>query len=204
MIQLNLTEKIRQNHEDFIAGKINYLPFEPLGKFTEWFPGLMREELTCFTGTPASSKTSLVKKLVIHDGIKWAIKNDRKLHILYFGMEESKNQFLYSLMSYQGFIMHGLQYNIKDFLGIGRTIDIQDIGKIKEVEGRVEKMLPFITYHDNIFNSYGIWKAVRDFAAKRGKFMFKGIPLSNISAENSWDSYEPDDPDEFVVVVIDH
>ena len=205
MIQLNLTEKIQKNHEDFIAGKINYLPFESLGKFTEWFPGLMREELTCFTGTPASSKTSLVKKLVIHDGIKWAVQNNRNVHILYIGMEESRSQFLYSLMSYQGFIMHGLQYNIKDFLGIGRTIDINDIKKIKEVEDRVEKMLPFITYYDNVFNSYGIWKTVREFAAKRGTFYFHNVPVSGqVGADNSWDSYTPDDPDEFVVIVIDH
>lgn len=204
MIQLNLTEKIKKNHEDFVQGKINYLPFKPLGKFTEWFPGLMREELTCFTGTPASSKTSLVKKLVIHDGIEWAYRNNKNFHVIYIGMEESKSQFLYSLLSYQGYVLEGLQYNIKDFEGIGRTIDIKDIPKIERVERRVEKMLPYITYYTNVYNSYGIWKAVRDFAAKRGKFYYNNQLVSSIDSNNSWDTYVPDDPDEFVVVVIDH
>lgn len=204
MIQLNLTEKIKKNHEDFVQGKINYLPFKPLGKFTQWFPGLMREELTCFTGTPASSKTSLVKKLVIHDGIEWAYRNNKNFHAIYIGMEESKSQFLYSLLSYQGYVLEGLQYNIKDFEGIGRTIDIKDIPKIERVEKRVEKMLPYITYYTNVYNSYGIWKAVRDFAAKRGKFYYNNQLVSFIDSNNSWDTYVPDDPDEFVVVIIDH
>ena len=205
MIQLNLTEKIQKNYESFVTGKINYLPFKPLGNFTEFFPGLMREELTCFTGTPASSKTSLVKKLVIHDGIEWAMKNEKNLHILYIGMEESKSQFLYSLLSYQGFVMYGLQYNIKDFESIGRTIDIEDLDKLKEVEKRVEKMLPYITYHTNLFNSYGIWKTIREFASKRGTFYYNNIPVSGqVGQDNSWDSYVPNDPDEFVVIVLDH
>lgn len=205
MIQLNLTKKIQKNHEDFVAGKINYLPFKPLGKFTTWFPGLMREELTCFTGTPASSKTSLVKKLVIHDGIEWAVNNNKNLHILYMGMEESKSQFLYSLLSYQGYVLDGLQYNIKDFEGIGRTIDIKDIPKIERAEKRVEKMLPYISYHTSVYNSFGIWKTVRDFASKRGKFYMNGhLVQGAISGDNSWDSYVPDDPDEFIVVVVDH
>ena len=205
MIQLNLTEKIKKNHENFIEGKINYLPFKPLGKFTNWFPGLMREELTCFTGTPASSKTSLVKKLVIHDGIEWAYRNNKNFHVIYIGMEESKSQFLYSLLSYQSYVLQGLQYNIKDFEGIGRTIKIEDLPKIQIAEKRVEKMLPYITYYTNIYHSYGIWKAVRDFANKRGTFYYKGnVVHGKFTVDNSWDEYVPDDPDEFVVVVIDH
>lgn len=204
MIKLNLTERIEKNHKDFVDGKINYLPFEPLGEFTNWFPGLMREELTCFTGTPASSKTSLVKKLIIHDGIKWAVKNKVNFHVLYFGLEESRNQFLYSLLSHQAYLMHGLQYNIKDFESIGRTIDLNHLSLLKESEQRVEKMLPYISYYSNIYNSFGIWKAVRDFAANRGTFLFNGNPVDLIDKNNSWDSYIPNDPEEFIVVVVDH
>lgn len=204
MIKLNLSERILKNHEDFLEGKINYLPFSPLGQFTTLFPGLSRGEVTCFTGTPASSKTSFVKKLIIHDGIPYSIKNNKNFHIKYFGLEESSQQFLYSLLSYQGFVKHGLQYNIRDFEGIGRTIEKKDFQAIQDTETRVEKMLPFISYHTNTYNSYGIWKIVRDFAAKRGKFFLEGKQVDVINSNSSWDTYVPDDPEEFIVIVIDH
>jgi len=205
MIQLGLSDKIEQHHKDYLEGKINYLPFKPLGNFTSIFPGLMREEVTCFTGAPASSKTTFAKKLVVHDGVEWAIKNNKNFHIVFFGLEESKSQFLYSMLSYQGFLMRNLQYNIKDFLSIGRTIDINDLPKIKEVEKRVEKMLPYITYIDNVYNSYGMWVAIRNFASQRGTFYYQEKPVvGKISQDNSWDSYIPNDPEEFIVIVFDN
>lgn len=204
MINLNLSEKILKNHEDFVAGKINYLPFKPLGNFTTWMPGLMRGDVTCFTGTPASSKTSLVKKLIIHDGIEWATKENKNFHCIYVGLEEAKSQFLYSLLSYQGFVNYGLQYNIKDFESIGRTIDKNDIGKIGSTEKIVEKMLSYISYYTSTYNSYGIWRIVRDFAQTRGTFFYKEKPIHSFDENESWDHYVSKDPEEFVVVVIDH
>jgi hypothetical protein len=200
---MSLSQRILKNHEDFIEGKINYLPFGNLGKLTEFFPGIMRGDITGVTGTPASSKTALVKHLILHQGIPWAIKNNKPLHVIYIGLEESPLQFDYSMLSYQCFIKHGLQYNIKDFESIGRTINKEDISKIDEVEKRVDKMKQYITYETNVYNSYGIWKTVREFASKRGKFYLKGQPINSF-AEDSWDEYKPDNPDEFVVVVLDH
>lgn len=204
MINLTLTQKILKNHEDFVQGKINYLPFKKLGKFTDYFPGFMRGEVTGLTGTPASSKTSLLKHWVVHQGIEWAIKEKKNYHVIYIGLEESAQQFQYSMLSYQGYVKHGLQYNIKDFESIGRTIDKKDIPLLEDTEKRVEKMLPYISYHTNVYNSYGIWKIVRDFAQKRGTFYLKDVPVTSFDKDSSWDHYVPNDPDEFVVVVIDH
>ena len=198
-----LTQRILKNHEDFVEGKINYLPFGNLGNFTTWMPGLSRGELTGLTGTPASSKTALAKHLILHQSIPWAIKNNKPVHVIYIGLEESLLQFDYSLLSYQAYIKYGLQYNIKDFESIGRTILKEDISKLEDVEKRVDKMKQYITYETNVYNSYGIWKTIRNFAAKRGKFYLKGVEVHNLS-EDSWDEYRPNNPDEFIVVILDH
>jgi len=201
---MRLIDRIQKNHENFVTGKINYLPFGNLGKFTEWFPGIMRGEMTGITGTPASSKTSVIKHFIIHQGIPWAINNNKNFKILYFGMEESKIQFQYSLLSYQAFIKHQLQYNIKDFESIGRTIDIKDLSLLENAYKRVEKMLQYIVYIDNTYNSYGIWKKTRDFAEERGTFYLKEKVVKFVGEDNTWDTYVPNDPEEFVVLVIDH
>lgn len=204
MNKLNLTSKILKNHEDFIEGKINYLPFNPLGKFTEWFPGIMRGDVTGITGTPASSKTSLSKFLIEHSGIPWAVNNNKNFKVIRFNLEESQDQYGYSLLSYRAWRDHGLQYNIKDFISVGRTINRDDLPLLQKAEQRVDKMFEYIECVDTIYNSWGIWKYVRDFASKRGKFYLHGqyLPYDRIS--EGWDKYVPDDPDEFIVIVVDN
>jgi len=200
-----LTEHILKNHTDFIEGKINYLPFNSLGQFTEWFPGIMRGDVTCITGTPASSKTSLSKFLLEHSAIPWAIKQKKNIKILRFGLEESKDQYLYSLLSYRAWKDHGLQYNIKDFLSIGRSIDRQDIPKLEISEKKVDLMMNYIDYIDHIYSSIGIWQYVRKFAFNRGKF-YRGTTLltAELDLKEGWTSYVPNDPEEFIVVVVDN
>lgn len=200
-----LTENILKNHEDFVQGKINYLPFNNLGLITEWFPGIMRGDVTCITGTPASSKTALSKFILEHSAIPWAVKQNKNVRILRFGLEESKDQYLYSLLSYRTWKDHGLQYNIKDFLGIGRSVDKVDIPKIEVSEKRVDKMMDYIDYVDHIYSSIGIWQYVRKFAFGRGKFYKGDIHLTLESdLKDGWTHYVPNDPDEFIVVVVDN
>lgn len=203
---LGLTSRINKNRQDFEAGIINYLPLKPMGKLTNWFPGVMREDVTCITGPPASSKTSLVKKWFVHDAIPWSIKKNKNFHVLYFGLEESKRQFLYSLLSYILFEEYGLQYNIKDFEGVGRTVRVEDIPVIELAEKKVETLLPYITYYDHVYNSYGIWVETRKFAESRGQFFLKGQRVSgqNFSMDNSWDDYKANDEEEFILVIVDH
>lgn len=205
MIQLNLTEQIQKNHEDFIAGKVNYLPFNSLGRFTEWMPGFMRGDVSGITGTPASSKTSLSKEILEHSAIPMAIMNNKNVKILRFGLEESKKQYEYSLLSYRGWKDSGLQYNIKDFLSIGRTIKIEDLPLLKKSEKKVEKMLEYIEYVDHIYNSVGIWFYVRNFAFHRGTF-YNGTQKITAIKDLSlgWTHYVANDPEEFIIVVVDN
>jgi len=200
-----LTAQILENNINFESGKINYLPFLNLGKFTEWFPGVMRGDVTCITGSPASSKTSLSKFLFEHSGIPWAHKSNKNFKILRFGLEESRSQYEFSMLSYECWIRHQLQYNIKDFLSIGRTISKADINLIGQAEAIVEKKLNYVEYIDNIYNSIGIWKYVRSFAFGRGTFYNGSVIITKEEdLTHGWTHYKPTDPDEFIVVVVDN
>lgn len=201
-----LIERIKQNYEDFTNAKQNYLPINDVGDFNQWFPGLMRGDLTCVTGTPNSSKTPLVKSIVVHQGIEWAVRNKVDYHVIYFGLEESEIQFNYSLLSYQAYKMYNLRYNIRSFEFIGAKVEPKDFDKLEKAEERVTRMLKKITYVPSVYNSFGIYKTIRNFAASRGSFYNKGVKLTDeqLKVKPEWDKYIPDNPDEFIVVVLDH
>ena len=203
---MTLSERIKKNTEDFLEGKINYLPFPDLGGFTKVFPGLMRGDVSAIIGLPADGKSSLWKRLIVHGGVEWAFKNKKNFHILAFLLEETEIQFDYSLLSYSLWKKHGLRYNLKDFICVGKSVDPKHFPQIEDAEKRVNIIKSYVTCYDNIMNSYGIYKAVRDFAWERGKF-YKGDVLltdKNELTEGGWTKYVPDDPDEFIVIAIDH
>jgi hypothetical protein len=200
---MTLTEEINQNRIRFESGDLTYIPIMPLGQFTNWFPGFMKGEVTALTGTAAASKTSFSKVMVEHSAIPWAIKEKKNLKILRFGLEESKKQYWFSLLSYRMFVDFKLEYNIKDFLGVGRAVKEEHIPLIAQCEAKVERMKNYIIYEDSIFNSFGIWKRIRTLAQERGTFFSKdNKPITNL--DGGWSYYRPNDPEEYVVIVTDN
>jgi len=200
--------RIKQNYQDHIDGKVNYLPFPNLGLFSKAFPGLMRGETNGWTGTPASSKTSFVKFLTLHHGIKIARKLGLDYKVLWFHLEESNDQFEYSLLSNALYSKSEgkIRRNIRDFEFIGGGVNPSEFETIEQAEKRVDVMLEHIEHHDGPYNLTGIYKAIRAFARKRGRFFFQGKQLTEQEVNNNaqWDKYEPNNPKEFIVIVLDH
>ncbi len=202
---MTLTERIQKNTIDYKEGRINYLPFPELGQFTKMLPGLTRGECTCITGSSSSGKTSLAKWLVVFNGIKWAIQNNKRLHIIYFGLEESESLFRYSILSWVLWEKFKLRYNVRDFECVGSCVDEKHFGMLSEAEKTVNKILPYITYYDSIYNPTGMLKAVREYAYMNGTFYLEGKKLEALEhLHKGWDKYVPNDPEEFVIPVYDH
>lgn len=202
---MSLVDRIKQNYENKQKGILNYIPFSPLGKVTDWFPGWMRGELSCITGTPASSKTQLLKRWCVIDPVKFARKSGKDVKIIWFGLEETQVQFEYSLMALLGYEMFGMRYNIRNFEFIGKEVNPSDFPKLDQVEERKDQIMKYITYYDSIYNPFGFHTTIRKFAAERGTFYLKGVPLLDTTDMTSgWDQYTPDNPEEFVIVVLDN
>ena len=204
---MNLVTKIQQAHENFTQNKWDYLPMPPeLGRIASWMPGFVRGDISCLTGTPSSGKTSLAKFIFLHHGVKWAVQNKKNFKIKYFGLEETEEEFDWSLLSHQLYKRKGLRYNIRDFTGIGNSVPPKHWPLVEDVEPKVETIKKYVDYHDNIFNSYGIYKEVRELARSRGKFYLGNVKLTDTRLINGdkWDRYVPDDPNEFVLIVVDH
>jgi energy-coupling factor transporter ATP-binding protein EcfA2 len=192
-----MINKIIANKQDILQGKTKVIPCS-INRFSKEFAGIRRGDYICFTGNTSSGKTTLTKKLAVWDAIEYAIKHNLDLRILYFGLEESEEEFEYSLMSYLLKTRFGLRYNILDFEFITDGVKDEDLSKIEEIEHVFKQWRSYIDYYDNIYHPYSIYSKVKEFAESRGRFV-----ITN-PAHTNWDKYVPNNPDEFIIVIVDH
>lgn len=199
---MSIYEKIKQNKSDKLDGKIKHIPCT-IDRFNQYFYGIIKGDYICFTGSSSSGKTTLMKKMAVFDSIEYAIKTGLDLKILYFGLEESEEQFDYSMLAYLMKKCYNLRYNILDFNYINDGVQEEHLEFISEASKELEVWKSYVKYYDHTYNPYGIYKHIREFASSRGKFLYKGLEVSD-NSESNWDSYSPNNPEEFIIVIADH
>ena len=205
---MSIIDRIKKAKVSLQAGDLPYIPHPPeLGGFTKVFPGRLKGDVTCVTGSTGSAKTSLTKYLIFK-AIEWAIKNNKNYHVIWFGLEESKEQFEFTLLSWLLYkeSRGKTRYNIEHFEGLGKTVNDADLPYIELMEDTFDKFMSYVSFHDLTLNSFGIYKEVRDFARSRGTFYYKNTPLTleDLQAQRKWDRYQATDEKEYIEVVVDH
>lgn len=130
---------------------------------------------------------------------------DIKLKIFYFSLEISKEAKMLSAFSNILYIKEGIRLSptqLKstkaDNLLDEKTLFI--IEKYKDYFNKIEEIVEFI---DDIRSPYAIYKVVRDYALTNGKIHKRTIEIGEQKIEVE-DYYEPNNPDEYVIVMIDH
>jgi hypothetical protein len=192
-----MINKIRKNKEDFVNGKVKLIPCT-IDRFNKEFHGIRKGDYICFTGNTSSGKTTLTKKVAVWDAIEYAIATNLDLKILYFGLEESEDEFDYSLLSYLLKKECNLRYNILDFEYITGDLTPEAEAKIEEIDTTFNLWKSYIQYYDNVYHPFSIYSTVREFAEGRGQFLVTNPKHTN------WDTYIPNNPDEFIIVIVDH
>jgi len=190
-----IVDRINKNIEDKANGSVKAIPCS-LERFNRVWPGLLKGDYVCFTGSTSSGKTTLAKKIAVFDSIEYAMKTKLDLHILYFGLEETEEQLDYTILSYLLKKNFNIRYNILDFLCVTDTLPKEILEKIKLIQDEFNIYKSYIHYYD-IDNPYGIYYNIREFAKKRGTF------ISNENEEH-WHTYAPNNPNEFIIVIVDH
>lgn len=204
-----ILDKIEKNREDYLNGKLKCIPFN-LDRLNKIVPGIIKGSLDCITANSSVGKTQITKKLYVYDAIKFAIDNNIDLKILYFGLEESEDEFDYALLSYLVHTNLRIRSNITDFSSFIDAYPQEYINQIKEsnVPELFKQYKSYVTFYESVYNSWGIYLTIRNFAKSRGKFYQGNTLLSDDAFANSqnpaYSKYVPNNPDEFVICIIDH
>ena len=151
--------------------------------------------------------------MCLYNPIKQVIDNklNVRLKIFYFTLEMSKEQKMLSAFSNILYVKEGIRIAPKDLKSTkeSRMISQETLDTIAKHKPYFDKIEETVEFIDNIRNPTGIYKFMREYAQKNGTQHTKKVNFVNNKTGETFtkeidDYYEPNDPDEYVLIFIDH
>lgn len=152
-------------------------------------------------------KTQIADWLFVYNTIQQVIDQDLniKLKIFYFTLEMSKEEKMRAAFSNILYVKEGVRIAPKDLRSTkaDKILSEEYLELIAKYEPYFKKIEEIVEFVDNIRNPTGIYKLVRSYAHANGVQHTKKVNIKgNIVEIDDW--YEPNDPEEYVMVFIDH
>lgn len=197
---------IKLNKENKEKGIFNSIPFG-LPSLDKHLPGVMRGMQYLITANSGVGKTQLAKFLFINQPYKFIKAHPElglKLKVLYFALEESKEEFMLGLISHRLKEVYNISIGVLELRSLGNYIlSTEILSKIEQCRDYFKELSQSLDVIDSISNPFGIYKYVRNYAKTHGEFKYRKVIIDG-KEEKIFDYYEPNDDKEIVVVVVDH
>jgi len=206
---INFLEKRRDN---LLNGGINSIP-TPFSKFAQDFVGLEPSTYYLCTSYTKGGKTQFISNLLFEALLycyEHEIMTGVSVKILYFNLEETKQRIMTRLFSWYLAKKRGIRKSPSDLRSSRNDAPISEevLNLLKDEEA--SKFLKYCEEHiifSSEANPTGIYKFCKKYAEEHGvvhqtPYKRKNA-LGEIEEGMTFDSYTPDNPNEFVFVVID-
>ncbi len=191
----------------------NEWPFfpNPVSLFNTHVPYFPPENFTIVTGNSSSGKSSFTKWMLFQF-IEFAIKENKHLLILFLLLEETVEQFRYSLKSYLIFKNYGLELTMADMMSVSmidgkrRILTNQELKVCEDIEPEVEQYMSYFKLNSpKSKNPFGLYKWVREAARENGNFYYEGKLLSaaELKTSDKYDAYVQN-PNSTMFLVVDN
>jgi len=204
-------EKMSANRRTAINGGVNCIP-TTFSRFSKYWPGVEKGKYYMVTASSGVGKSKLAKKTFVFDVVdtilahpEWGID----LHIKYFCLEESKVNFIQTLMSYKLYQQNRVRVSVPEMNSIGSTVDesvIESAAEWKEYWERFEKIVDVV---DDIRHPTGIFKHAENWLLDHGHWVKKDREFTNNETGVKYtksvnDYYVPDHNDRYTIIMVDH
>lgn len=196
---------IETNRERIITGKINCIP-SPLENFTDDFPGVEQGTYYLVSGGAKASKSKFTNFIFLFNTILYVYDNPGmiRLKIFYALLEEKEVNIMLKFMSYVLATRCKTRVDIKTLKSIKRSRFAS--GELVSLIKSEEMMRIWHFFKDHITwipdrNPTGIWNVLDKYAKDHGTIYTK---IEEGFDKPKFDYYVPDDPDEYVLCIIDH
>jgi len=138
-------------------------------------------------------------------------KTNIKLKIFYFSLEMSKEQKLRQSICNYLYVKSKGKYKIdpKNLRSVKNPVSEEILNEVEGSKEHFDKFQEVVTFIDNIKNPTGIYKFMRNYARANGTIhmttkTFKDNKTGEKYENEIFNYYEPNDPDEYVIMIIDH
>jgi hypothetical protein len=211
-------DDIEINRNRKLKGLDNCIPwglprFETLGN-----PGIQQGKYYIITANSKVGKTQITDWLFLYNAYNFIKETNSniKLKIFYFSLEMSAEEKLRQALSNRLYLdsKGKIRVTPTKLRSIGKKDVLPEdiLTKVKTYGEYFDEFTKTVTFIDSIRNPTGIYNFMRDYANRNGvqhkkKILFEDKSLKGDTTTKEVevdDYYEPYDPDEYVVVIIDH
>lgn len=158
-------------------------------------------------------KTQITDWLFVYNTIRQIIDENLniRLKIFYFTLEMSKEEKMLSAFSNILYVKEGIRIEPKDLKSTKKDKVLSEniLEIIQQYEPYFQKIQEIVEFIDDIRNPTGIYSFMREYANSNGtqhkkKVEFVNNKTGEITETEIDDYYEANDPDEYVITIIDH
>lgn len=150
-------------------------------------------------------KTQICDFLFLYNTVKQVIDDglDIKLKIFYFSLEMTKEEKMRSAFSNILFLKEGVMISPKDLKSTKGVLPEEVVELIEKHQVYFDAIEEIVTFIDDVRNPTGIYKMMTNYAKDNGTIHTKTIHTKS-GDKNIFDHYEPKDPEEYVMCIVDH
>lgn len=198
-------------------GELFSIPFyHKHPKLSQIVPGIVKGILYKVTAQSGVGKTQFTKEIFCITPLDYIRMNPdcgMKVKIFYFALEESKAEFIDSLLSNRMATKYNIRIEPMMLKGMHKDYLSPDIlEKLKDCEKDVQFYMDHIEVVDSEYNPTGMYKYCRTFSEQTGTHIWEERIFKkrdkdghlHESKEKAYVRYEPDDPNLHVIVIADH
>jgi hypothetical protein len=200
-----VVDTIKKNKEIKESGRLLGIPWLDLPKLNSVIPGIQKKRMVIVTASSKVGKSMIANFLFMYQPLKYKLQNPHiKLKIFYFSLEISKEELCLQVISKRLNEIYNVTISPENLYSYFKdyTINEEVLKKIEAEKEYFELFERTVEVIGHIKNPTGIYKHVREYAKANGTFYFKG---SKVDPTNTiYDTYKPNDPDEYVIVITDH
>lgn len=205
---------LQKRRNKILEGGINSIP-SPFIRFRSEFVGIEQGKYYCVTAATKGGKTQFSSFMFLYTPLLYAYNNPDKikLKIFYYPLEETPEDVTKRFMSYllnllsDGKIMISpadLQSTNNDKPVAQETIDLLKSTTFQEILTFYENTITFSPSR----NATGVYNEVRKYMEENGTVHKRPQKvkdeLGNTKEVQVFDWYEPNNPNEYVIVIFDH
>lgn len=200
-------ENAKERREKILSGKVNCIP-SPFKTFRYDFPGVELGTYYLVSGGAKSSKSKITNFLFLFNSILYAYHHPElvRLKVFYALLEEKAENITGKFICYLLYILSDkkIRIDIKTFKSVDEDRILSP--EILQLLGTLEyqSILRFFEEHVIFIpdrNPTGVYHTLEKYAEANGTIHRKKVEGYE---KEIFDYYEPNDPDEYVICIIDH
>jgi hypothetical protein len=189
--------------------EFNCIPFESLPRLSKFIPGIIQGNYYLIGAYSGDGKTNTTDALFLYDAYDFYKREknntDIKISWIYFSFEVVKRSKAIKAVSRKMFMDYNITADLQFLSGFKEHRASDEVFEMyKHCMEYYEEMEDMMIMKDIPENPTGLNKAVWKFAEENGTIHTKEVTDNNGKTINVFDHYEPDHPNHYVMIIVDH